>query len=165
MSEFICPPDSFSDDLPVVFLAGHETGYHWQSDFAHKLLRSSFSMNIASPRRLDGTTPDTLTKIEDATWALRYMRAALGHTGVLALNLEPTDTTDDHIEEQLRLFGIDRALSSGDLHNGGNHIVIRVAPGYRGNEDYIGYLAGETGAVVTQQEAEFIAQILTRLRN
>ncbi len=165
MSEFIYPPHSSSIERPVVFLAGHETGHNWQADLAHKLLRTSFDITVASPRRPDEAPQDTMTKIEDATWALRHMRVALGGTGVLALNLEPTNTADDHVEEQVRLFGIDRALSGGDLHDGGNHIVIRVAPGYRGNEDYVGYLAGETGAIVTQQEAEFIAQILARLRS
>jgi|GEM_PF-3811654 len=164
MSEFKCPPDEFTDpDLPLVFLAGHETGHDWQSGVSDMLLRSAYAMNVASPRRHPLQDTDVMARIEDARWSLRHMRVALA-TGVLAVNLEPLATKSEAIDEQIRLFGIDRALSGGGLYRGnGNNIVVRVAPNYRGHEDYIGYLAGEASAIVVQEEAEFIAQILTRL--
>lgn len=164
MPEFIYPPQEFSDPtVPVVFFAGHEAGHDWQTPLAHKLIASSQQFNIASSRRPDGPH-DTMTQIEDAGWALRHMRAVLGGTGVLAVNLEPFTVDEEKTTEQVEFFGINRALSGVGAHNGtGRHIVIRVAPGYSGNEAYLGYLAGETGAQLVTQEAEFIAQILSRL--
>jgi hypothetical protein len=160
MSEIISPPHAFTDsDLPTVFLVGHTR----QTELAGTLLRSNYAMNIALPTRVESGRLDTMTRIEDATWSLAYMRSALGGTGVLAVNLEPSDSRAVSSAEQTTLFGIDRALSGDGRFRAGRNIVIRVAPHHHGHEDYIGYLAGEVGATIVREEAEFIAQILSRL--
>lgn len=162
MSELFTPTNRPKDDsLPLVYLAGHIRTEDWQTTLGKQLLLSGFPMNVISPRRPNGTTRET-SPLEDALWSQRYLRQALGGSGILAVNLTPYGNRDSRINEAYELTALGLAIANlppDPSHN----VLMRIAPGYTGNDDIIGALMAATDAPLIRDEAEFIAQILSRL--
>lgn len=168
MPEFITPPHEFTDtSLPTVFLAGPVQGApDWQRDLARKLQRSGFAMNIASPRRTDEDMA-TFDINAQVNWELDHIHAAL-HMGVLAINFAPQDHTLPYPEgrafAQTTRWEAGGAILGQEFFDGHANVIMHVHPDYRGgNEAYARIVAARNHVPVTADEAEFIAQILSRL--
>lgn len=175
MSQFFRPPETPSNlDLPTIFLAGPVQGAHdWQSEMGEQLLRSGFSMNVASPRRADMEDPavraafDQEAQFAQIDWELHNIHQAIKF-GVLVVNFVAQDTSIEYpagrAYAQTTRFEAGGAILGQEFFDGHANIALRIDPQYRGgNETYIRRIANRSNIPVLTDNGGLVGAVLSKL--
>jgi hypothetical protein len=133
---------------------------------AHKLLRSGFDINIASPRRTDADMASFDINAQ-VNWELDHIGAAI-RRGALVINFAAQDFDLDYpagrAYAQTTRWEAGGAILGQEFFDGEAEVLLRIDPEYRGgNEAYARIVAARNNVPIITEEAELLAQILSRL--